>query len=185
MNAAAVHTIVLVLIAYLATFLAAVDQPFNRILDTQINLLPALMVYTGLSAGWATLTALAVLAGLWFDALSANPLGISILPLFIVAFALKWSRELILRDAPYAQFVLGGLASAIVPILSLISLFCLGYKPVLGWNSFPQFLLKIIIGAAATPLFFWLLARLHRALIHPQMGETSFRNDREIKRGRA
>ena len=50
-------------------------------LGAQIDLLPALMVYAALNAGLPTVALLAVFGGLWFDTLSANPLGISILPL--------------------------------------------------------------------------------------------------------
>ena len=39
-------------------------------------------------------------------------------------------------------------------------------------------------GAAAAPLFFELFAFLNRALGYRQVSETSFRPDREIRRGR-
>ena len=51
-----------------------------------------------------------------FDSLSANPLGVSVLPLFLVGFLIYRQRELILRDQPFAQFVLGLGASAAVPV---------------------------------------------------------------------
>ena len=45
------------------------------------------------------------LGGLWFDSLSANPLGVSVLPLFLVGLAIHLNRELILRDQAFAQVV--------------------------------------------------------------------------------
>ncbi len=56
----------------------------RHLLGAQVDLLPVLMVYTALNAGLPVIASLAVLGGLGFDALSANPLGVTILPLFIV-----------------------------------------------------------------------------------------------------
>ena len=63
-----------------------------------MDLLPALMVYAALNADIVTVSLLAVFGGLWFDALSANPPGVSILPLFAVGFVIWLQRELILRE---------------------------------------------------------------------------------------
>ncbi len=42
----------------------------------------------------------AVAGGLWFDSLSANPLGVSVLPLFAVGLCVHLAREFVLRDQP-------------------------------------------------------------------------------------
>jgi len=65
-----------------------------------------------------------------FDSLSANPLGISVLPLSR-RFAIDSRRELILRDQVFAQVVLGLLASAIVPTLTVLMLLSTGKSPLL------------------------------------------------------
>jgi cell shape-determining protein MreD len=124
------------------------------------------------------------LGGLWFDSLSANPLGISILPLFAVGLGIFVIRELILRDQLFAQFVIGFIASAATPILTLILLLSTGHSPLLGWGSIWQIAVMSAGGALATPLFFVLFEWLHRALAHARITETSFRPDREIRRGR-
>src|SRR5208283_1219876 len=67
--------------AFLAVFGEATFPVLRHGLRAQVDLLPVLMVYAALNMGIATVSLLAVLGGLWFDALSANPLGISILPL--------------------------------------------------------------------------------------------------------
>ena len=51
---------------------------------TQINLLPALIVVAAFYGGGRAVALLSICGGLWFDSLSANPLGVSILPLFVV-----------------------------------------------------------------------------------------------------
>ena len=80
------NTCAILLVAYLAVFLQASVTVVRNWIGVQIDLLPVLMVYCGLSTGLATLTLTAVLGGLWFDSLSANPLGVTILPLFLVGW---------------------------------------------------------------------------------------------------
>ncbi|MDR3377236.1 MAG: hypothetical protein P4M10_01010, partial [Verrucomicrobiae bacterium] len=67
--------------AFVAVFCEAALPAPRHWLGAAIDLLPALMVYTALNASLATVCLLAVLGGVWFDSLSANPLGVSILPL--------------------------------------------------------------------------------------------------------
>src|ERR1039458_8371201 len=113
------QTILILAAAFLAVFGEATLPVLHHWLGAQVDLLPVLMVYAALNADIATVSLLAVLGGLWFDALSANPLGISILPLFAVGFVIYLRRDLILRELSFAQFVLGTMASAIVPALSI------------------------------------------------------------------
>lgn len=185
MNAQLIQGLGLLMLAYAAVFLAAGDYHFFGLPSVRVDLLPVLMVYAGLNAGWIACSAVALVAGLGFDALSANPLAISVMPLFLVAFGLKWQRELILREDAYAQFVLGGLASAAVPLAVVLLLLAIGQKPLLGWGLIPIWLVKSLVAAVCAPLIFWFFNKLNRAFSYPLMAETSFRPDREIKRGRA
>jgi rod shape-determining protein MreD len=129
-------------------------------------------------------TTLAIVAGLWLDALSANPLGASILPLFLVGFFLELQRELLLQELDYAQLMLGAAASAAVPILTLILLFTKGSSPGFGWQSLWQLTVLTITGGVLTPVVFRLLDRLETAFLHPTAPTLMFRPDREIRRGR-
>jgi rod shape-determining protein MreD len=156
----------------------------HRLLGAQIDLLPALVVYAGLSTGLATLTLASVLGGLLFDSISANPLGVSLLPLFAVGFAIYLKRELILRDQVFAQSVLGFAASAAAPALTLLLILSTGRSPQLGWISLWQWLVMSLGGALATVVLFQLFDLLDRTLNYRRVTETSFRQDREIRRGR-
>ncbi len=180
----ALDTILVFLAAFLAVGFEAAFPGLRRLLGAQVDLLPPLMVYAGLRGGLVTVALLASLSGLWFDSLSANPLGVSILPLFAVGLAIHLQRELILRDQPFAQFVLGLGASAATPALTLLALLSTGQTPLLGWGSLWQWLVMALGGAVATPIFFELFGLCHRALGHPRTVETSFRSDREIQRGK-
>jgi hypothetical protein len=108
--------------AYLAVFCEATLGAPRNWLGAQIDVLPALMVYTALNADVVTVSLLAVLGGLGFDSFSANPLGVSIVPLFLVGFPIFLRRDLILRDLPFAQLVLGTAASGVVPVLTVLLL---------------------------------------------------------------
>jgi len=173
---------------YVAAFLAVFGEatlPGSRAwLGAQVDLLPALMVYAALHAGLATVGTLAVFGGLFFDSLSANPPGITILPLFLTGFVIYLKRDLILRDLSFAQLVLGAAASAVVPLLSVLLMISAGKPLLLGWGSLWQWLVMTAGGAAATPVLFALLQWFNHAFGYKLRSETSFRTDREIRRNR-
>jgi hypothetical protein len=180
----AFSTILILAAAFLAVFAEAAFPLLRHWLGAQVDLLPVLMVYAALTADIVTVSLLAGLGGLWFDALSANPLGVSILPLFAVGFVIYLQRELILRELPFAQFVLGAVACAVVPALSVLLLLTGGQEPLLGWGSLWQWLVMTAGGAVATPVAFEFFNWCRHALGYQPRTETSFRPDREIRRGR-
>src|SRR5262245_35573415 len=106
------NTIAVLVVCYVVVFCQATFTSLRELLGVQLDLLPGLVVYASLSSGIVTVTLVAVCGGLWMDSLSANPLGISVLPLFLVGLLIQRSREMILRDQPFAQFVLGASGSA-------------------------------------------------------------------------
>jgi rod shape-determining protein MreD len=175
----------LVLVAAFASVFCEVALPgFRRVLGAQIDLLPALMVYAALNTTLNVVVLLAVAGGLLFDSLSANPFGISILPLFAIGFVLSLRRDLILRDQLFVQCVLGFAASALSPLLSVLLLLTAGYSPMLGWNSLWHWTVMSLGGAMATPVWFSLFGWVERTFGYRPAVETSFRPDREIRRGR-
>ncbi len=178
------NAILILAAAFLAVFAEAAFQLPRQLFGAQVDLLPALMICAALNTNVVTVSLLAVLGGLWFDSLSANPLGISILPLFAVGFPICLQRDLILRELPFAQFVLGAAASAAVPALCVLLLLTGGQEPLLGWGSLWQWLVMIAGGALATPVIFALFDWCQHALGYQPQTETSFRPDREIRRGR-
>ena len=178
------NTILILGAALLAVFWEAAFNGLRFLLGAQLDLLPALMVYAALSAGITAVAMLAVFGGLAFDALSANPLGISMLPLFAVGLWIHVNRDLILRDQVFAQVVLGLAASAATQVLALVMLLTTGHNPLIGWGTLWQLVVMSLGGALATPVCFEIFGWLNRALIHGRVSETSFRPDREIRRGR-
>ena len=180
----ALNSILVLIAAFLAVFWESAFHGIRGLFGAQVHLLPALMVYAALSTGLITTSFTALLGGLLFDSLSANPLGVSVLPLFLVGLIIYTQRELILRDQFFAQFVLGMSASAIAPALTVLMMMTKGEPPLIGLGSVWQWIVMSIGGGIATPLWFYLLGLFDRTLNYRQATETSFRSDREIRRGR-
>jgi rod shape-determining protein MreD len=180
-----IDTALVLFAALLAVFWEAAFGGVRHVLGAQVDLLPALMVYASLSAGFGTVSLLAILGGLWFDSLSANPLGVSILPLFVIGFAIYANRELILQDQTFAQLVLGFGASLAAPVMTLLVLLTTAHEPLFGWGTLWQLLVMSLGGAMATPVLFALFGLFNRALGHRHIAESSFRPDREIRRGKS
>src|SRR5436190_1094584 len=179
------HNFLILATAFVLVFLQATFTPWRHYLGAQPDFLPSLMIYTSLSMGISSISLLAVCGGIWLDSLSANPLGVSVLPLFLIGFIIQRYRGLILRDQTFAQFMLGLGASASAPLATLALLLNIGVHPLLGWFSIWQWIVMMVAGGLATPVWFWIFDRLLLALSYQPLNETSFRPDREIKRGRS
>jgi len=178
------NSILILFVAFVAVFCESAFNGFRYLLGAQIDLLPALVVYAALSAGLPTITLVSVLGGLFYDSLSANPLGISVMPLCLVGFAINTQRDLILRDQLFAQTVLGLSASAFVPAAVLLLLLTGGHAPALSWISVWQWLVMTVGGTIATPALFLLFGWFDRSFSYRSATEMSFRPDREIRRSR-
>lgn len=178
------NSILILLVAFLAVFCESAFDGIRYLLGAQVDLLPALVVYAALTAGLPTVTATAVAGGLFFDSLSANPLGITIVPLFIVGFLINMQRDLILRDQLFAQTILGLSASAFVPAAVLLMLLTGGHAPALSWFTLWQWIVMTVGGAIATPALFLLFGWFDRTFTYRSATEMSFRPDREIRRSR-
>ncbi|MEO6183200.1 MAG: hypothetical protein ABIP76_08775 [Verrucomicrobiota bacterium] len=177
--------IFILLAAFLAVYCESSIEVFRNIFGAQVDLLPALMVYTSLTMGLPSIALLAVIGGLLFDSLSANALGISIVPLLLIGVAIHRFHGLLLRDQLYAQFAFGVAASLLTPLLTLLILLSGNSNPLVGWGTLWQLLVMGVGGGLLTPVCFWVLDSLNRALNYQPVSQSSFRPDRQIKRGRA
>ena len=177
-----------VIMIYVAAFLAVFGQAtlpgLREWLGAQVDLLPALMVYTAMYASLVNVAFLALLGGLWFDTLSANPLGITVLPLFLTGLIIFTQRDLILRDLPFAQMVLGAGASAVAPLGTVLLMLSAGKSLLLDWGSLWQWVVMIAGGAVATPVVFAVFNWFDHVFGYKVRTESSFRPDREIRRSR-
>jgi len=172
------------LTAFAAAFFQAWFGVFRDLIGAQFDLLPPLVVYAGLTMNIWSAAALAVLSGLWIDSLSSNPLGVSVLPLFLTALIAHECRDVLLRRNAFAQMIIGGVASALCPCLTLFLILNLGRNPLLGWLSAWQLAVLTVSGGLLTPACFLLFERVNRSLDYQPVVEGGFRADRELVRGR-
>lgn len=77
----------------------------------RLEFLPAVVVYAALTTHRRRALALALVAGLTQDALSASPFGVSALAYGIAAVLATSLREALDRDLPWVQFSAGALTS--------------------------------------------------------------------------
>ena len=179
------NTILILAVAWLAIFLEATFSGVRNLIGAQIDLLPGLMVYAGLTRGLGALALIAVASGLGFDAMSANPFGVSVLPLFLIGWLVHFKRQLILREEFFAQLMLGLGASAIAPVMVLLLIQASGLQPLVGWGTLWQWLVMSAVGGMITPFYFLLFGRIQRALNYEPVSEGGYQPNREIKRGRS
>jgi rod shape-determining protein MreD len=177
-------TLVALLLAFFGVFVEAVFDLPRRWLGTPISWLPSLIVCVALRSDVWTLGIVATVGGLLADSLSANPLGVSVLPLFWIGLVIQRWREMLLGYSAYAQAVLGGLAAFASTLATVILLFTLGERPLIGWDSIWPLLAVSACGAVLTPPVFLVLDRTERLFTYRVVEMPAFRSDREIKRGR-
>ena len=179
-----VPSLSLFFVAWLGLFAQTQFSPVVRVLGTVPGLIPALLVYAALTANLAVVTGLAVFAALSLDSLSANRLGVSLAPMFTVVFLIHARQQLILRDQLYAQFWLGLGAGLFVPLTTLALLSLGQVPPITGPATLWHLLLSAVGNGLMCPAFFRLFDALRRTFDYQPIPESSFRPDRQIKRGR-
>ncbi|HTI68476.1 MAG TPA: hypothetical protein VMF06_00810 [Candidatus Limnocylindria bacterium] len=176
-----------------------------------INLLPALVVYAALSLDMWVSCLFGVLAALLRDSLSESRFGVSVAPIFLAGFILQLRRHLILRDQRFAQFWLGAGAGWFITLATL-GISSLGnrepvtdfFLPAAPGGSAPlfettayglkeplwsvlslwQLVVAGVMNGLACPVCFKLFDWLRGFFEYRPMEMSSFRPDREIKRGR-
>lgn len=176
--------LLLFLVTWLTVFAGTQFAPVAGWLGLPLNLVPALLVYAALTNHLAVVVTLSGFAALGLDALSANRLGVSLLPMFTAAFVVHVRRHVILREQTYAQFWLGLGTSAFVSLATLAMLSLAERQPISGWFLLWQLPATALVNGLLCPACFRLFDALRRTFEYQPVTESSFRPDRQIKRGR-
>lgn len=176
--------IILLACAYFAVFVEARFDIIRLGLKCQLDLLPPLMVFASLKLGLVAVVALSVFGGLLLDSISQNPLGVTTISLFLTGWLIHANKGLLLREERYAQFVLGMAASVAVPVISLTLLANLFEGIIFSGGLLWSLLVNGIAGGILAPLLCRLLEKLERAFSYQEDPMSTWRTDREIKRGR-
>ena len=176
--------ILLLACAYAAIFVEARFDLIRMGLRCQLDLLPPLMVFASLKLGLPAVVMLAVVGGLLLDSISANPLGVTTISLFLVGWLIHANKGLLLREERYAQFVLGIVASITVPLISLTLLANLIQGIIFSGGLLWSLFVNGVAGGILAPLLCRMLEKLERTFSYQYEPASTWRPDREIKRGR-
>jgi len=147
----------ILLTALVAIFFESAFELPRQLTGAQIDPLPALMIATALRAPVFAITSLAIMGSLWQNSLSSDPLGISMLPLFLFGIVVHLNETKVSSHHPGQRFALGAIAGAVVPALTLGLLLLTGHQPLVGWYSIWQWAVGIVgSGLFALVFFPWL-----------------------------
>lgn len=156
-------TLTVLITALITTYLASSWSLPKQITGAQLDPLPALMLVVALRAPITTIAILAIFASLTQSALSSNPLGISLLPLYIVGCAAHInSHNLYLHTG--SRFALGAGAGAAIPLMSLALLLLTNKEPLIGWFSLWQWAAGILSSGLMALIFFPLIEWLDQSV---------------------
>ena len=150
----------------------------------QIDLLPVFAAYAALHGRIGVMAGVAVLGGCWFDLLSANPLGISMMSLFLTAYMLHGMHEVLLKGQMAAQFFVCVLAGALNPVIAGVILWVMGTGPMLGWGVIWQVLINAVCCGLAGPVLFLILNQLDQSLSYAPVAKPWNRPVVEVKRSK-
>lgn len=176
--------LVFIITGYVVIFAQAKLTFFRDFFGAQPDLLPGMIVYAAMAFRLESVMLCTVIFGSFFDALSTNALGTSILTLSAIGVAASRYRELLLSEQFTTHWVLGLIASGIAPFISYAILQLSGFNPLIGAGSIWHWAIMIAGGGLVTPLWFKIFNRLDDALRYKEIPESTFRADRQIARGR-
>ena len=135
----------MILMAMVLTYVQSHWSMMEGMWRAQIDLLPVFAAFAALHGGLGPIIGLALIAGSWLDVLSANPLGTSLVSLFLTALILHRLHEVLLKGQLAAQFFVCLAAGAFGPTISCLFLWGMSMQPLVGWGT----LWQIVVNAMA------------------------------------
>ncbi|MGC8742470.1 MAG: rod shape-determining protein MreD [Verrucomicrobiia bacterium] len=179
------HTIFLVIIGYLAIALeATLFATIRGFTGINLDPLPAIIACSGLLSPIETIILVSLILGFMFDSISANPLGITAISLAIPGLLIHLGQGILVKKEWQTQFLSGVFAGALQPFISLFLLITMRYKPIFSVDSVFLISISAVICGFITPGVFKFLNWMDTTFNYSRVKTSSFRQDREIKRGR-
>ncbi len=174
----------LILMAMVVTYVQSHWSVMEGMWRAQINLLPVFAAYAALHGGLAPIIGVALIAGCWLDVLSANPLGTSLISLFLMALILHRVHEVLLRGQLAAQFFVSLAAGALGPIISCFLLWATSMQPLVGWGTLWHIVVNAIICGVAGPFIFLILNQMDSWVSYEPVAQPWNSSVVEVKRGK-
>jgi len=157
-------TLTILITALITTYVASSWSLPKQITGAQLDPLPALMLAVALRAPITTIAILAVFASLTQSALSSDPLGISLLPLYFMGFILHINSHNLSHHHIGSRFALGAGAGAVIPLVTLALLLITNKEPLIGWFSLWQWAIGILTSGLMALIFFPLIEWLDQSV---------------------
>lgn len=174
----------LILIAMAVTYLQSHWSVMEGMWRAQINLLPVFAAFAALHGGLGPIIGVALIGGCWLDVLSANPLGTSLISLFLTALILHRAHEVLLKGQLAAQFFVSLAAGALGPVISYFLLWAMSMQPLTGWGTLWQIVVNSIICGVAGPFIFLILNQMDSWVSYEPVAQPWNRSVVEVKRGK-
>lgn len=150
-------TISILLTAQISIYAASTWNLPRQLTGTQLDPLPALMLVVALRAPISAVTVLAIGGALLQSALSAGPLGATLIPLYGLGLIVHLNARNLSHYHIGPRFALGAVAGAAVPLLTLMLLLVSGKEPLVGWFTLWHWAVSILSSGVFAVLYFPLL----------------------------
>jgi len=150
---------------------------------SQVDLLPIWVAYAAVFRRPYVL-GFCLVAGIWVDLLSANPLGTSWVSWLLTILCLQRVQGVLLRGHWIGEAMLCALASAMSLVFGAALLWMGRHHPMLGWPFAWQALFNASVCALGGPMAFILLRALDRLLLAHPLPSPGYHSVVEVKRGR-
>ena len=126
----------------------------------RVELMPGLVAYAAMSTRWPLALWLALVGGVFQDALSANRLGVSAMALAVVAVLFWPARRLVFRDQWLTQFIVGGVASLLFSLIVWSMLAASGLGWGVSWTGVARIFQVALLSLLVAPFFFRAMDRV-------------------------
>jgi len=156
--------VILIFTSALIVWFQAVGSPLGGWFGVKTDLLPALMVYAGLTVGARGVVTVGIVGALMQDALSVMPLGVTVLPLCVIGLAAHQWQAYLSRDEKAQQLLLGAIATFGASAVVLVTLAMKGQGVGFSFWLLLRLLGVTLVGTIACPIFFAALDRVNRLL---------------------
>ena len=173
-----------VVVSWIFVYLQVQGIWFRHWIGSGISFLPAFIVYTAWAQPVWVATCITILSSLWLDALSNQPLGLSLIPFVVVAVVVQDRRQMLVTHEFRMQFWLGAAASLAVNIMTYTLLRLISVDFIASWGTWWILLVSAVLNGIACVVLFPVFNRLRYALEYQPILAPTYRYDREIKRGR-
>ena len=157
-------TLTILLIALISIYVASAWNLPRQLFGAQLDPLPALMLVVALRSPISTIGMLSVFGSFAQSALSSNPFGLSLIPLYLFGFIVHLYSRSLYHHHSGSRLALGAAAGALIPIMSLGLLLVANKEPLFGWFTLWQWAIGTLSSGLIALMFFPLIEWLDKSV---------------------